>query len=366
MTLIQNLVNTIMDNFTLKHSVKFWKQITNITVLKYITAKILTSKGTDFKQKQILSTNDESKVNYLVILRDGNLISGGMTGIVHIWDKKSFKAIHSFRADDATILLIYELNDKRLLTRSNYFTLRVWYEYTLVQTINNTYACNGPVKELNGLLVMKVSNSRLNVFKVGRVYKDLVLVKSIKRSGVFSDFSQIKDGRLVTGSQNGDIRMFDTVGYKCVKVMKGHRSIITCILELNDGNLITASKELRLWDCNDKFKCIKVIEHSNDILYVKQVQNKIILMGLKFVVVYNYKYDFEIEVNVQLDIISPTQTTILNDERVAFLGCNHTIVIYDPRKSDNLLKLPNIYHFNMLSNNKIAAVDTGNMLVVYS
>jgi WD40 repeat protein len=356
-------MNIVIDNFTLNHSVGIWKQTLNKNALQYMADKILMTRG---KNYQLRTTLTDLKLCYITVLHDGTLATGSSDGIVRIYStKRSLQLIHSFKADDAPIVFILLLKDKRLLTRNNVFTMRLWNEYKLVQTIAAPFL--GPIKELNGILIVKYTNTRLNVYKVGRLYKELALLKSIKRSGVFCDAIQIKDRRLVTASENGEIKIFDPIQFKCVKVMKGHRSRITSMLELSDGNLLTASNELRLWDHKDKYQCIKVIKYSNEISKVTQVGDKIIVYGNQFVEVYNYKYGFELVKTCLTAELMALNRHMLYDERIIGIDNLQDLIIKDPRKNGEVThRFTKIYEYVILKDNRIIARDGSGNLVIFS
>jgi WD40 repeat protein len=58
-----------------------------------------------------------------------------------------------------------------------------------------------------------------------------------------------KLGRLVTGSDDATIRVWDIESRECIKVLEGHTDIVKC-LQFDEFKIITGSKDgtVKIWD----------------------------------------------------------------------------------------------------------------------
>ena len=71
----------------------------------------------------------------------------------------------------------------------------------------------------------------------------------------------LADGRLLSWSQDGTLRMWDAHGGVCLRVLQGHSQLVLDILPMADGRLLSWSLDntLRLWD-PQRGDCLVVLE----------------------------------------------------------------------------------------------------------
>jgi WD40 repeat protein len=61
---------------------------------------------------------------------------------------------------------------------------------------------------------------------------------------------QLADGRVISGSFDNTLRLWDIESGACVKTLAGHTNSVYCVVQLADGRVLSGSgdKTLRLWD----------------------------------------------------------------------------------------------------------------------
>ena len=61
---------------------------------------------------------------------------------------------------------------------------------------------------------------------------------------------QLTDGRLVTGSWDTTIKIWDTISGSCLNTLEGHTGRVYCVIQLTDGRLVSGSEDdtLRIWN----------------------------------------------------------------------------------------------------------------------
>lgn len=55
--------------------------------------------------------------------------------------------------------------------------------------------------------------------------------------------SQLTDGRLVSGSGDTTLRLWDVSSGSCLSTLRGHTGDVTCVLQLDDGRLVSGSSD---------------------------------------------------------------------------------------------------------------------------
>ena len=65
---------------------------------------------------------------------------------------------------------------------------------------------------------------------------------------------QLADGRLVSGSRDGTLKIWDITSGICLMTLEGHEDRVFCALQLADGRLVSGSdnRTLNIWNINGK------------------------------------------------------------------------------------------------------------------
>jgi WD40 repeat protein len=61
---------------------------------------------------------------------------------------------------------------------------------------------------------------------------------------------QLTDGRIVSGSEDETVKIWDTISGNCLITLRGHTSYVWRVTQLTDGRLVSASADdtLRIWN----------------------------------------------------------------------------------------------------------------------
>lgn len=71
----------------------------------------------------------------------------------------------------------------------------------------------------------------------------------------------LPDGRVVSGSNDNTLRVWDTITAQCLQVLEGHLAEINCIAVLSEDQVVSGSNDetLRVWDASTG-QCLQVLE----------------------------------------------------------------------------------------------------------
>jgi WD40 repeat protein len=87
---------------------------------------------------------------------------------------------------------------------------------------------------------------------------------------------QILDGRIVSGSSDFNLRIWDIKSRACLMTLQGHTNIMQCVLQLSDGRLVSGCNDetLKIWDVHSG-RCMKTITgHTSIVQNVLQLDDE--------------------------------------------------------------------------------------------
>lgn len=72
------------------------------------------------------------------------------------------------------------------------------------------------------------------------------------------------DGRAVSGSRDGTVRVWDIETGRCLRVLDAHRTHVQCLAwNKDEQHVISCSLHIRLWDLKSG-RCLQALEHHRD------------------------------------------------------------------------------------------------------
>ena len=79
--------------------------------------------------------------------------------------------------------------------------------------------------------------------------------------GAVSCAAVLPDGRVLGGSGDGTLRVWDPATGQCLQTLEGHSNPVSCAAVLPDGRVLSGSNDgtLRVWD-PDTGACLDVLE----------------------------------------------------------------------------------------------------------
>ena len=88
-------------------------------------------------------------------------------------------------------------------------------------------------------------------------------------------------GRIVSGSYDKTLRVWDSSSGACLRVLEGHTSDVSSVCALGDGRIVSGSEDntLRVWDSSSG-PCLRVLErHTRGVLSVRALEDGCIVSG---------------------------------------------------------------------------------------
>lgn len=115
-----------------------------------------------------------------------------------------------------------------------------------------------------------VSGSRDCTLRVWDAATGQCLQTLIEHTNWINCVAALPDGRVVSGSRDSTLRVWDATTGKCLQTLTGHKDRVICVAAFPDGRVVSGSwdKTLRVWDTITG-KCLQILMgHANTITCV--------------------------------------------------------------------------------------------------
>lgn len=91
------------------------------------------------------------------------------------------------------------------------------------------------------------------------------------------------DGRIVSGSDDNTLRVWDSATGRCLTVLEGHTGSINCVTILKNGNLISGSFDstIRVWDIATG-TCIRPMRHGGSVKCIQELSEEQIISASSY------------------------------------------------------------------------------------
>jgi hypothetical protein len=113
------------------------------------------------------------------------------------------------------------------------------------------------------------------------IYQDNCLLRVLVVGSAINALVALSDGRLISGSDDKVVRIWDTVSGSCIGSLKGHEEPVSSLAVLGDGRLASGSDDetIRLWDL-ESGKCTAVLRgHAGGVASLVPVYNGCLASG---------------------------------------------------------------------------------------
>jgi WD40 repeat protein len=119
-------------------------------------------------------------------------------------------------------------------------------------------------------IILKILNNK-SVFKsLGKDF-DFVWVNA---KSITTNIILLENNKIIRALSDNTLEVWNLVKHQRIKTLIGHESRVYIMLTLPDGKLIsTSERQIRIWNCRMKFKCVKVLKKAkydsfNKLLYL--------------------------------------------------------------------------------------------------
>ena len=259
------------DDDIFNKRIKVEKSI-NTNNLNYIDANFHCTKTLEGHTEKIVS---------LIELNSGRLASGSYDNTIRIWDA-NYENEDIRIQEKSRILCLLEFEKNTLLcgASDNLITL---YEinsmnYELIHRfIGHTLWVNCLTKINNNYFASASNDTTIKIWD----YYNKKCIKTLEGHDdcILSIILLKENNYLCSGAADLTIRIWDWERNKCLYILKGHEKWVKCVLELDNGIIISGSddKTIKIWKDYNNIKTIE--EHNNSIRSLCQINKDYFASG---------------------------------------------------------------------------------------
>ena len=211
-----------------------------------------------------ISKDVTERINCLIKLPDGKIVSGGQDSNIKIWDIKKKECVCILKGHTSMVWDIKILSNNRLISGCDDNTSKIWnLKDKTNQTLFKSKRHISSIAVLKNNKVILAEGKNLLLFNLDTKDQESCLILTVWT------LKELKNGDVAAGLGDGNLYILeitDEINIK-TKFTQGHKATINTIIELANGKLVTSSDEndLILWDRNDP-ESIYLIKGHTDIV----------------------------------------------------------------------------------------------------
>ena len=218
----------------------------------------------------------------LLNLVPDNFIIGYNDGLIKVWRTEDFEIDKIFTGHSSQINKIIKESDNSFISCSDDMTICGWSLDSL--EADASYILTGHEDKINDILLINENTTLISVSddKTLRIWNLEIkeCINAIKTEDVQLCLGNLKYNKFMVGGEDGSITIFETEGFEPINSIKAHDEPIEIIYENPfTGDIISGSQDglVKIFKA-DNGTCIKILKgHNNSILFVQQIDENTIL-----------------------------------------------------------------------------------------
>jgi WD40 repeat protein len=189
-------------------------------------------------------------------------------------------------AHDLVVSALLQLPNGVLVTGSYDKTIKVWDPSNNYTLLNNLTGHSDIVYSLinlsNGMLASGSGDGDIKIWDTNNNYTLVTTIDTGDSQGKLAVMSlvQLSNGILVSGHKDGKIKLWDCNNkFSFVYSLNGHTEDVRSLLQLSNGFLVTGSDKTLVYDPNNNYQTIKIINDPIAVFSLLQLSNGTLVAG---------------------------------------------------------------------------------------
>ena len=215
------------------------------------------------------------KIVSLIELSSGQIVTGSYDNTIRIWNVNYDKE-DIIIEEKSRILCLLEFEKNNILCGTSENLINLYninssnYEF-IYSFIGHTLWVNCLVKINKNYFASASNDTKIKIWD----FYNKKCIKTLEGHDdcILSLIILTKNNYLCSGAADLHIRIWDWERNKCLYILKGHEKWVKCLLELNNGIIISGSddKKIKIWQNNINIRTLS--DHSNSIRSLCQINS---------------------------------------------------------------------------------------------
>lgn len=244
--------------------------------------------GVTYELKKIVTDVDPHSdyVNCIIQLTNGMLISGSHDKRIKVWNLETNKCIKTIDSHNGWILSLNRMkHEASILSTSGDKTIKIFNVITeecVMTFTGHTDYVRSAIELLDGRIVSGSDDKTIRIWdtKSGKIEVKIIS----NHTGWIRCLIQLKggvdNGKIASASDDLTIRIFSLNG-DFERLINGHSSTVTAIIQLADGRLASSSwdKTVRIWNLSNYQTEVILSGHSKGVYCLTQLSDNRLVTG---------------------------------------------------------------------------------------
>lgn len=206
-------------------------------------------------------------INVLCEFKSGLVGSASSDCTVIIWDVVHYIKITTVLAHSSFVFGLFQIDDTRIITGSDDCTVMIWSNQFKnlgkIQFTNEAF-CVIEVKsddQTRKRIAVGLGDYSIWLCYVNNKYYDVTQKEALQgHKGSVRTLATMVDGRLLSGSNDNTIKVWDIIQKRCLCTLENHYLYLNCIIQLKDGRIVSGSFDdtIKIWNV-ENFKCLTTL-----------------------------------------------------------------------------------------------------------
>jgi WD40 repeat protein len=274
----------------------------------------------------------KEKIVCLIELSSGRLASGSYDKTIRIWNADYEKEDIKIK-EKSRIFCLLEFEENKILCGTSDNVINLYeinslnYDF-IYSFIGHTLWVNCLTKINNNYFASASNDTKIKIWD----YFNKKCIKTLEghEDCILSLITLKQSNYLCSGAADLTIRIWDWEKSKCLYILKGHEKWVKCVIELDNGIIVSGSddKSIKLWKDNINIKTLQ--GHNNSIRGLCQINENFFASG---------SFDFSIKI-WEINTWECIQTLVGHDSNIICVISLNNNINKSKNLGDNYIKRP--------------------------
>eukprot|EP00039_Didymoeca_costata_P015152 m.253687 g.253687 ORF g.253687 m.253687 type:complete len:935 (+) comp16162_c0_seq7:125-2929(+) len=203
-------------------------------------------------------------VNSVIALADGRVVSGGADATVRVWNIGAKQCSMVLTGHYGGVVCLIQTGKEFVASGSLDEKIKIWdlrAETCSMTLVGHTGDVRCLAAMIDGWLVSGSADKTIKIWQqsgtAGKIFRAHDPLEPSGRgcvgtlrghTGVVESVSAISDCKILSGSEDRTVALWDILANVCLAVFIGHEDPVNCVVGLADGRIASGGTTIKIWD----------------------------------------------------------------------------------------------------------------------